>query len=125
MPSLVAIRFEEDPPELRLLDQRFLPSRQEWLGCRSAEEVAAAIRDMVVRGAPAIGIAAAYGMALAQLSGEELRTARAALASSRPTAVNLRWVLERLDPLVSSGGDLLAEARTIHAEDVAIKKRPA
>ncbi len=123
MSLLVAIHFEQDPVELRLLDQRFLPSRQEWLCCRSSGEVAAAIRAMVVRGAPAIGIAAAYGMAIAQLSGEDLQSARAALASSRPTAVNLRWALERLDPLLSSGAALLGEARAIHAEDVAINRR--
>jgi methylthioribose-1-phosphate isomerase len=74
---------------------------------------------MVVRGAPAIAITAAYGMALAQLRGDDLVEARRQLASSRPTAVNLRWALERAD----GGGDLLALARTIHAEDLDINRR--
>ena len=81
---------------LHLLDQRRLPERAEIVTVRSARETAAAIRDMVIRGAPAIGCAAAYGIALAPRAGEDFDQARQALLEARPTAVNLRWALERL-----------------------------
>jgi methylthioribose-1-phosphate isomerase len=90
---------------LELIDQRRLPARFEYVTCRSAADVAEAIRAMVVRGAPAIGCAAAFGLALeAQKHGERSRTeldialdrAFVALAESRPTAVNLFWALARM-----------------------------
>src|SRR5437762_3775511 len=83
-----------------MLDQRRLPDGEFELECRSAAEVAEAIRAMVVRGAPAIGIAAAYGFALAAALGEDLGQAERVLRESRPTAVNLGWALDemRLDP---------------------------
>ena len=70
------------------------------LRCRDAAELAEAIRTLAVRGAPAIGVAAAYGIALAAASGEDLDVAYETLAASRPTAVNLRWALDemRADP---------------------------
>ena len=79
-----------------LLDQRRLPDEEVELRCTSAAEVAEAIRTLAVRGAPAIGIAAAYGYALAAERGENLEDAYAVLASSRPTAVNLVWALGQL-----------------------------
>jgi len=117
---------------LCLLDQRQLPGREQTLVLRDAAGVAGAIRDMVVRGAPAIGITAAYGVVLAARAryGASARTWKGdieadleALAQARPTAVNLRWALERMHAHVASAeGDpeaaLLAEARRIHAEDV-------
>ena len=103
---------------LRMLDQRVLPGREEWLELRDADEVAAAIRDMAVRGAPAIGIAAAYGMALAAAKGDDLQKARATLAASRPTAVNLFWALDRLAHLPA--GRILTEAQAIEREDLAM-----
>ncbi len=125
---------------LRLLDQRLLPHEARWVEARSAGEVAAAIRDMVVRGAPAIGIAAAYGAALAVRAhaagpAGDWRPAFEAelrgLERARPTAVNLRWALvrmrRRLDAALVAGEDpaaaLEAEARAIHAEDVAANRR--
>jgi methylthioribose-1-phosphate isomerase len=81
-----------------VLDQRRLPDEVVELRCRSSVEVAAAIRTLAVRGAPAIGVAAAYGLALAAERGEDLDTAYALLAASRPTAVNLRWALDELRP---------------------------
>ncbi len=117
--SLVAIRFDG---ALHLLDQRRLPQSRAWVTCRSAAETSAAITAMVVRGAPAIAITAAYGMALAQAGGESFEEARSALLAARPTAVNLRWALERLDPLVAAGADLRVEAEAIHAEDLAINR---
>ncbi len=113
-----------------------LPGRVEYFACSSAQETAAAIRDMVVRGAPAIGCAAAYGIALEAL---RLRQAPAAefaasmerafetLAASRPTAVNLFWALERMraameaarhDPRPAIAARLLDEARRVQAEDI-------
>ncbi|HJU25620.1 MAG TPA: S-methyl-5-thioribose-1-phosphate isomerase, partial [Rhodanobacteraceae bacterium] len=89
-----AVQWRGD--RLRLLDQRKLPLEEAWIECRSAEEVARAIRDLVVRGAPAIGIAAAWGVVLAALRGEDLETALATLRAARPTAVNLMWALDRM-----------------------------
>ena len=112
------IRFDEETRRLCLLDQRLLPGTTGWVDCASSREVAAAIRDMVVRGAPAIGVTAAYGMALAAWAGEDLDVAARTLASSRPTAVNLAWALERMTHAREAGRDLAAGAREIHAEDV-------
>ncbi len=104
---------------LLMLDQRELPHRETWLELRSAEEVAAAIREMAVRGAPAIGIAAAYGMTLAALRNEDMERAKGALAASRPTAVNLFWALERISQVGNRGFEaILAEAREIEREDL-------
>ena len=87
---------------LRLLDQRLLPADEVWLELETAPEIALAIRDMAVRGAPAIGVAAAYGAAFSMRSGtstpavERFETARRLLASTRPTAVNLFAALARV-----------------------------
>ncbi len=122
---------------LRLLDQRRLPAAQDYLEYDDAAAVAAAIREMVVRGAPAIGITAAYAVVLAARrrfneAGSGWREAIAAdfevLAASRPTAVNLFWALDRMrTALPADEGDpepaLLAEARRIHEEDVAANRR--
>ena len=117
---------------LRLLDQRDLPGAEHYLDLADAHAVATAIRDMVVRGAPAIGITAAYGLVLAarQRYAESPQDWRrllegdiGLLAAARPTAVNLAWALRRLRVcLTGISGDpvpvLLAEARHIHAEDI-------
>ncbi len=97
-----------------MLDQRRLPDETTWVACRSAAEVADAIRTMVVRGAPAIGIAAAYGYALAAARGEDLAEASRVLAASRPTAVNLAWALAE----VAAADDPAAAARRIHDDEV-------
>ena len=103
-----------------MLDQRLLPDDEVVVELRSAAEVAEAIRSMVVRGAPAIGIAAAYGYALAAERGEDLDEAYRVLAESRPTAVNLAWALEemRSDPTPE-------RARAIHADEVERCRRMA
>src|SRR3990170_3123364 len=116
---------------LEMIDQRVLPSEMRYLPYDSAAGVAEGIRSMVVRGAPAIGCAAAYGVALEALRlqhaaasefSAELETGFAVLAASRPTAVNLFWALARMrDTWRSCGGGtpaqtasvLLAEAHTI------------
>ena len=98
-----------------LLDQRRLPAEEVELVCRSSAEVAEAIRTLAVRGAPAIGIAAAYGYALAARRGEDLQAALAVLAEARPTAVNAAWALEEMQ---CWDGDPAERARRIHAEEV-------
>ncbi len=108
-----AIRWENDT--LYLLDQTRLPAEEVWLPYTDYREVANAIRTMVVRGAPAIGVSAAYAYCLAARAGADLAEAKAVLAASRPTAVNLFWALDRM---ASCKGDLLAEAKAIHREDV-------
>jgi len=98
-----------------LLDQRRLPDEEAELECRSAAEVAEAIRSMAVRGAPAIGVAAAYGYALAAQNGEDLDEAAATLVASRPTAVNLPWAITEMQ---SANGDLAERARDLHRTEV-------
>lgn len=106
---------------LLLLDQRELPQHETWLKLTTWESVRDAIRDMAVRGAPAIGITAAYGMALAAQSGANLDEANKGLAASRPTAVNLFWALDRIANLADqSTQSILAEAQKIDAEDLAM-----
>ena len=106
------IRWRGD--RLELLDQRFLPDKTVYVTCRTAAQVAKAIRDMVVRGAPAIGCAAAFGVVLGKGSAK----AHEVLRRSRPTAVNLFWALDRM----KRATDLAAEARAIYEEDVAANR---
>jgi methylthioribose-1-phosphate isomerase len=96
-----------------VLDQRRLPDEVVELRCGTSAEVAEAIRTLAVRGAPAIGVAAAYGLALAAQRGEDLDAACDTLAAARPTAVNLRWALDELraDPTAE-------RARRLHDEEV-------
>jgi len=114
------VRLEDDGPAVVLLDQRRLPDEVVEVRCATAAEVAVAIRDMAVRGAPAIGIAAAYGLALAALRGDDLGEAERVLAASRPTAVNLPWALAQLrdDPTPE-------RARALHEEEVERCRRMA
>ena len=133
--------FWEDH-HLKLIDQRILPARFEVLSYRDHRSVAQAIKDMVVRGAPAIGAAAAFGLALAgyesasaSTSGllADLQNASIVLKSARPTAVNLVWAVDRLMRVaVSVNGSvdevreaLLHEAQLLADEDVEINKRMA
>lgn len=133
--------FWEDN-ELKMIDQRILPARFELLAYRGHADVARAIKEMVVRGAPAIGAAAAFGLALAGFESRaaapaellrDLESAAATLKSARPTAVNLAWAVERLMRQaysVKGSADearqaLLAEAQKLADEDVEINKRMA
>ena len=106
------VRLEDDA--VVVLDQRALPDEVIELRCTDAAELAEAIRSLAVRGAPAIGVAAAYGLALAATQGHDLDAAYETLAASRPTAVNLRWALDemRADPTPD-------RARRIHEDEVA------
>jgi methylthioribose-1-phosphate isomerase len=105
------VRLERDA--VVLLDQRLLPLEEVEVRCETVGALAEAIEQMVVRGAPAIGVAAAYGIALAAANGESLSEADRVLRSSRPTAVNLAWALDEMrdDPSYE-------HARRIHAEEV-------
>lgn len=121
---------------LELLDQRLLPQSVEYYQCRTYRDVEYAIADMVVRGAPAIGAVAAYGvyLAAAEFKGlphaqfiQELKGACRVLAQSRPTAVNLMWAIRRMEGIIAANQEqeaaklteiLLAEAESIAQEDV-------
>jgi len=131
--SIRALRWQGD--RLQVLDQRQLPREQRWLECTDADAVAETIRVLAVRGAPAIGIAAAYGVVLAaralqregvQATPALLAPARGLLAASRPTAVNLFWALARMQRALEAGADVAAlerEAAAIESEDLAANRR--
>lgn len=126
--------FWEDD-RVRLLDQRRLPAEERWLTLSRWEEVAEAIRCLSIRGAPAIGIAAAYGIVLASETSCEvahIEKAAQVLRDARPTAVNLAWALDRImtvfrshagEPQEAIRAALLVEARRIHEEDVQANRR--
>lgn len=112
--------FSFDGHTFNILDQRALPEQSIWIPCRSAQEVAHAIQTLAVRGAPAIGIAAAFGCALAARSGrEELHKASETLIQARPTAVNLAWAVRRcLDAAKDYPDAHLPEATLREAYDI-------
>lgn len=130
---------ERTPDAVRLVDQRRLPAEEVYLDFRTPEEVAGAIRDMVVRGAPAIGVTAAFGLALGATSASglpaeafagRLRESFELMAKARPTAVNLFWAIEKMRrafdaargaglPPAGIAERLEEEARRIHDEDLA------
>jgi methylthioribose-1-phosphate isomerase len=139
------MRYEDGT--LQLLDQTRLPVETAWVACSDVEAVASAIRNMIVRGAPAIGVTAAYGMAIAALCGKDdnpesfilrMSDAAAMLAGTRPTAVNLFWALERMNrmlPWHGAGQDaipafspsdmaeqLLKEAQCMEEEDISVNR---
>jgi methylthioribose-1-phosphate isomerase len=133
--TIRAVLWQGD--RLRLLDQRRLPFEETYIECRTAAEVATAIRDLAVRGAPAIGIAAAWGVVLAARHDlPHLDEAFALIRAARPTAVNLMWALDRMAGARAGGPDALAneaqadvvdrlarEARAIQDEDLAANRR--
>jgi methylthioribose-1-phosphate isomerase len=105
---------------LRILDQTLLPEHERYVETRDYRDVADAIRTLAVRGAPLIGIAAAYAMALAATHGDRIDQAADELVATRPTAVNLRWAVERVLALPAhDGAAILDEARRLHAGQVA------
>lgn len=124
-----------------MINQRALPERLEYVVCKDAAQVAEAIVNMTVRGAPAIGVAAAFGLALSGIQSKasnvadwraDLQTSARLLRASRPTAVNLAWAVERLlriaeqdEALASLRELLLNEAQKMAEEDVAINRRMA
>ncbi|WP_158755273.1 S-methyl-5-thioribose-1-phosphate isomerase [Dyella sp. S184] len=119
-----AVQWQGD--HLRLLDQRLLPREERWIDCADANQITQAIRDLAVRGAPAIGIAAAWGVALAAKQGEPLDEVLATLRAARPTAVNLMWALDRMKRRIVAGADadaLVREAQAIQDEDLAANRK--
>jgi methylthioribose-1-phosphate isomerase len=133
--SVTAIKWQDD--HLKLLDQRLLPHQVTWLDITNTEETVAAIHDMVVRGAPAIGITAAYGIVMAARANYDASTDNWQLSiqpelellrNARPTAVNLAWAIDRMAGIFDQvQGDpsvrLLQEASAIHEEDIAANRR--
>lgn len=120
-----------------MIDQTRLPHEQTFVTCRTYEEVAEAIRSMVIRGAPAIGVAAAMGVALGVLHADEqhldaeFATICDTLAATRPTAVNLFWAIDRMkrlyaglrgQPIAQVRDQLVAEAQQVKLEDIAINR---
>ena len=116
MERLLPFRFDEEEGVFWLLDQRRLPEEEVWVPVRTAREMAEAIRAMVVRGAPAIGVSAAFGMVLAHLRGEDPAEADRLLRQSRPTAVNLFHALDRMRPHWGNLEKSLKEARALWRE---------
>jgi len=134
------IQFSEIKQALVLLDQRILPNREEYFLCKTTQDVIYALQTMVVRGAPAIGVTAAYGCWLAlrqamEQAGPGWRVRLAELLrdleNARPTAVNLRWAVELMRADAAAAGDIgaeelsarwLAKAKAVHAEDIEINK---
>ncbi|AEG18578.1 S-methyl-5-thioribose-1-phosphate isomerase [Methanobacterium paludis] len=105
--------------ELHLLDQTKLPDEVVYMQCKTYMDVIDAIKTMKVRGAPAIGVAAAFGMALAELAGEKMEKAADEIKSARPTAVNLFWAVDRVLQAKETGsGSALDEALKMYDEDV-------
>jgi methylthioribose-1-phosphate isomerase len=118
--TIRAVQWHGD--RLRLLDQRLLPAEEQWLDYRDYQAVTQAIKDLVVRGAPAIGIAAAWGVVLAARQGAPMELALAELRAARPTAVNLMWALDRMKARLAKGADTITlerEAQAIQDEDLA------
>lgn len=133
------IRYSEKEQVLLLLDQRYLPHQEKWFVCRRTSDVVQAIQEMVIRGAPAIGVVAAYGCCLAaiNLDGEDpewresLEEKLIALAQARPTAVNLDNAVQRMREVWETDPDILVSdllwlwlhtAKEIHKEDIAANK---
>jgi len=134
------VMWEAEGPAVRMIDQRLLPGELVMIDLRTVDEVSEAIRDMAVRGAPAIGATAAYGLALAAANSKatesesmwsELESASDTLAASRPTASNLVWALDRMNSRARAASDqsphairqlMLGEAQRIADEDVEINK---
>jgi methylthioribose-1-phosphate isomerase len=107
-----------------MIDQRRLPREQIFVTCKTYEDVAEAIRNMTIRGAPAIGVAAAMGVALGTMQGADFETICKTLAATRPTAVNLFWAIERMRGVhAACDGDasvMIEEAKRVRLEDIAI-----
>jgi methylthioribose-1-phosphate isomerase len=112
-----------------MIDQRLLPRQQVFVTCRTYQEVAEAIKTMVIRGAPAIGVAAAMGVALGVQQGADFETVCSTLAATRPTAVNLFWGIDRMRRVRASLQDqssaaivsrMIEEAQQVRQEDIAL-----
>ncbi|MCQ2964356.1 MAG: S-methyl-5-thioribose-1-phosphate isomerase [archaeon] len=107
--------LEWEDNKLKLIDQTKLPDELTYVYCETYQEVIVAIKDMIVRGAPAIGVSAAFGMALAELAGEDMDKVAIEMKSARPTAVNLMWAVDRI---MESDNSALDEALKMFQEDI-------
>jgi methylthioribose-1-phosphate isomerase len=134
--DIIPVKWSEEG--VLMLDQRLLPTEEKWLTLRTYDEVAAGIKDMVVRGAPAIGVSAAYGIALAAKTfvgtdiadlEDEIDFASDVIGKTRPTAVNLFWAIDRMKRTFLAAKDagksvveikqlLIDESKAIHDEDI-------
>lgn len=114
------LQYKDD--KLCILDQRLLPNEEKWIEIKNKEQAFDAIKDLAVRGAPAIGIFAGYSMALFSKD-NDIYALKKYLDSSRPTAVNLSWATARIVKAYESGKNLLDEAIAIHKEDIEMCKR--
>ena len=124
--TIPALRWRDPPggPAIELLDQTRLPAAESMVSCADVPALVSAIRRLVVRGAPLLGVAGGFGVALAALRGDDVRAAAAAISGARPTAVNLGWgagrVLAAYEGAAARGDArqaALAEAHAIAAED--------
>jgi methylthioribose-1-phosphate isomerase len=111
--------LEWENNKLKLIDQRKLPDELEYVYCSNYQEVITAIKNMTVRGAPAIGVSAAFGMALADISGVDLNKAASEIKAARPTAKNLFWAVDR----VLKSENPLEEALKMYDEDMEINRK--
>lgn len=107
--------LEWEDNKLKLIDQTKLPDELTYVYCDNYQDVIIAIKDMIVRGAPAIGVSAAFGMALAELAGEDMDKVAIEMKSARPTAVNLMWAVDRI---MASENSALDEALKMFQEDI-------
>ncbi|MCR4811032.1 MAG: S-methyl-5-thioribose-1-phosphate isomerase [Bacteroidales bacterium] len=113
--------FSDGGQMLTVLDQTLLPTEERYVGLRSADEVADAIARLVVRGAPLIGIAAAMGLCVAVTNGEDFEEAKHKIGTSRPTAVNLSWALERMATVEAGLSGLTFESRIARLREEALR----
>ncbi|RAP43646.1 S-methyl-5-thioribose-1-phosphate isomerase [uncultured Methanosphaera sp.] len=109
--------------KLYLLDQTILPHKIEYCECKTYQEVITAIKTMKVRGAPAIGVSAAYAMALAEVQGENLEQAGQEIKQARPTAINLFWAVDKVLKSVEQGNTAVDTAIQMEKEDILINKK--
>lgn len=107
---------------LYILDQTRLPDEVTYVECKTYPEVIYAIKTLMVRGAPAIGVAAAFAMALAEIAGEDLKKAARDITAARPTAVNLFWAVDRILKAKSAGKSALDEALLMFQDDLETNK---
>ncbi len=114
--DIITIRLSDN--KLIMLDQRKLPGEISYYTAKTKEQVFYAIKEMVVRGAPLIGVTAAYGMYISYLNGDKLQVTADYLAKARPTAVNLTWAIDKMMTAYYEERDLLDQAKAIHQEDV-------
>lgn len=103
---------------LFILDQTRLPAEVTYFECKTYQDVIHTIKTLMVRGAPAIGVAAAFGMALAELAGEDMEKVAEEIKAARPTAVNLFWAVDRALDAKSTGKSALDEALLMFHEDI-------